>query len=97
MAAHAAAVAGTGGAVVQQPPPQVQAVAPPQQGQPAEQSSSSRLRQVAKDVFAGTCGGISVTMVGHPFDTIKVRLQTQPMDKPIYGEGAVLRGAPCGP
>lgn len=29
--------------------------------------SSSRLVQVAKDVFAGTMGGISVTMVGHPF------------------------------
>jgi hypothetical protein len=28
---------------------------------------SSRLVQVAKDVFAGTMGGISVTMVGHPF------------------------------
>ncbi|KAL6763619.1 mitochondrial carrier [Haematococcus lacustris] len=40
--------------------------------------------KVAKDVFAGTCGGISVTLVGHPFDTLKVRLQTQPVDKPIY-------------
>lgn len=39
----------------------------------------------AKDVFAGTCGGISVTLVGHPFDTIKVRLQTQPSVNPIYG------------
>lgn len=29
-------------------------------------------------------GGISVTLVGHPFDTLKVRLQTQPVDKPIY-------------
>lgn len=29
-------------------------------------------------------GGISVTLVGHPFDTLKVRLQTQPADKPIY-------------
>lgn len=37
-----------------------------------------------QDVFAGTCGGIAVTLVGHPFDTVKVRLQTQPMDKPIY-------------
>lgn len=44
----------------------------------------SSLLQLAKDVFAGTCGGISVTLVGHPFDTLKVRLQTQPMDKPIY-------------
>ena len=37
-----------------------------------------------KDVVAGTCGGIAVTLVGHPFDTVKVRLQTQPSDKPIY-------------
>lgn len=66
-----------------------------------------------KDVFAGTCGGISVTLVGmlynskeghssiilsakwltflhnvtytgHPFDTVKVRLQTQPTEKPLY-------------
>jgi len=40
--------------------------------------------KLAKDIFAGTCGGISVTLVGHPFDTLKVRLQTQPIDKPIY-------------
>jgi hypothetical protein len=75
----AAAAAGA----VQAVPQQVQQVPQPQQ---PPQASSSRLLQVAKDVFAGTCGGISVTLVGHPFDTIKVRLQTQPMDKPIYGE-----------
>ena len=27
-----------------------------------------------------------MTLVGHPFDTLKVRLQTQPVDKPIYCE-----------
>lgn len=42
----------------------------------------------AKDVFAGTCGGIAVTLVGHPFDTVKVRLQTQSTTKPIYS-GAI--------
>lgn len=31
-------------------------------------------------------GGIAVTLVGHPFDTVKVRLQTQPIDKPIYSK-----------
>jgi hypothetical protein len=36
-------------------------------------------------------GGIAVTAVGHPFDTIKVRLQTQPMANPIYGELCPLR------
>eukprot|EP00878_Enallax_costatus_P045817 GHUV01055314.1.p1 GENE.GHUV01055314.1~~GHUV01055314.1.p1 ORF type:complete len:122 (+),score=22.98 GHUV01055314.1:426-791(+) len=48
--------------------------------------ASTGMLKLAKDIFAGTCGGIAVTAVGHPFDTIKVRLQTQPMDKPIYGE-----------
>lgn len=30
------------------------------------------------DFAAGTVAGIALTMVGHPFDTIKVRLQTEP-------------------
>eukprot|EP01025_Chloroclados_australasicus_P024118 TRINITY_DN2428_c0_g1_i5.p1 TRINITY_DN2428_c0_g1~~TRINITY_DN2428_c0_g1_i5.p1 ORF type:complete len:378 (-),score=16.30 TRINITY_DN2428_c0_g1_i5:430-1419(-) len=47
-------------------------------------SQTSNVLKVAKDIFAGTCGGIAVTMVGHPFDTLKVRLQMQPVDKPIY-------------
>lgn len=37
-----------------------------------------------KDLAAGTSGGFAITLVGHPFDTLKVRLQTQPVDKPIY-------------
>lgn len=44
----------------------------------------SPLLRVGRDVFAGTCGGIAVTLVGHPFDTLKVRLQTQPTNPPIY-------------
>lgn len=40
--------------------------------------------KIFRDVFAGTCGGISVTLVGHPFDTLKVRLQTQPTNPRIY-------------
>ena len=42
----------------------------------------------AKDVFAGTCGGITVTLLGHPFDTVKVLLQTQSSKNPVYS-GAV--------
>jgi solute carrier family 25 (mitochondrial carnitine/acylcarnitine transporter), member 20/29 len=30
------------------------------------------------DIFSGVAAGINVTIVGHPFETIKVRLQTQP-------------------
>ena len=44
----------------------------------------SRYGKMLVDIFAGTIAGINVTIVGHPFDTLKVRLQTQPMDKPIY-------------
>lgn len=47
-------------------------------------SSDSKLVAYSKNIFAGTCGGISVCLVGHPFDTIKVRLQTQPISSPIY-------------
>lgn len=30
-----------------------------------------------RDFLSGTCAGVSITIVGHPFDTVKVRLQTQ--------------------
>lgn len=33
---------------------------------------------VAKDLTAGTMGGVAQLLVGHPFDTIKVKLQSQP-------------------
>lgn len=51
---------------------------------PVQVPANAGAMKLFKDIFAGTCGGISVTLVGHPFDTLKVRLQTQPMDKPIY-------------
>lgn len=35
-------------------------------------------KQVAKDLFAGTMGGIAQVLVGQPFDTVKVRLQSAP-------------------
>lgn len=41
-----------------------------------------------KDIVAGTAGGIALTIVGHPFDTTKVRLQTQPAASPLYS-GAI--------
>ncbi|KAK7205377.1 mitochondrial carrier domain-containing protein [Myxozyma melibiosi] len=42
-----------------------------------QHDSDSRLR-VIKDVAAGTCGGIAQVLVGQPFDTTKVRLQSAP-------------------
>ena len=41
-----------------------------------------------KSFVAGGAGGMSAVLSGHPFDTIKVRLQTMPMpklgEKPMY-------------
>lgn len=35
----------------------------------------------SKDFIAGTAAGVTICLVGHPFDTVKVRLQTQPLGK----------------
>ncbi|KAI5693402.1 hypothetical protein M8J75_015401 [Diaphorina citri] len=37
-----------------------------------------------KYFFAGGVGGILTVLVGHPFDTVKVRLQTMSTEKPQY-------------
>eukprot|EP01129_Flabellula_baltica_P013351 TRINITY_DN6174_c0_g1_i2.p1 TRINITY_DN6174_c0_g1~~TRINITY_DN6174_c0_g1_i2.p1 ORF type:complete len:113 (-),score=16.10 TRINITY_DN6174_c0_g1_i2:24-362(-) len=41
------------------------------------------------DILAGTAGGIAQVVIGHPLDTLKVRLQTQPYKngKPQYFDG----------
>ncbi|XP_065331830.1 mitochondrial basic amino acids transporter-like [Cloeon dipterum] len=39
---------------------------------------------MALDFFAGCVGGCSGVLVGHPLDTIKVRLQTQDFRNPVY-------------
>ncbi|AQZ14236.1 YMC2 (YBR104W) and YMC1 (YPR058W) [Zygosaccharomyces parabailii] len=41
-----------------------------------EGSSKQNKTRVAKDLLAGTAGGIAQVLVGQPFDTTKVRLQT---------------------
>ena len=46
---------------------------------------------VAKDLTAGTVGGAAQLVVGHPFDTIKVKLQSQPA--PLPGQPAKYAGA----
>jgi len=47
-------------------------------------SDQSFVRRTSKNVVAGTVAGVAVCIVGHPFDTLKVRLQTQPINNPIY-------------
>lgn len=71
-------------------PSAVQMPAPPSlSSQPAAAAAqASGFVKFLKDSFAGTVGGVAVTLVGHPFDTVKVRLQTQPTSNPIYS-GAV--------
>lgn len=46
---------------------------------------------VAKDLSAGTVAGVCQLLVGHPFDTIKVKLQAQP--NPLPGQPPLYTGA----
>lgn len=46
---------------------------------------------VAKDLTAGTVGGAAQLICGHPFDTIKVKLQSQPV--PLPGQPPKFSGA----
>lgn len=47
--------------------------------------------EVAKDLTAGTVGGAAQLICGHPFDTIKVKLQSQPA--PLPGQAPKFAGA----
>lgn len=49
--------------------------------------SPERAFTMALDFLAGLLGGAAGVLVGHPFDTVKVRLQTQPS-----GSGAKYKG-----
>ncbi|GMI63911.1 A BOUT DE SOUFFLE [Hibiscus trionum] len=46
---------------------------------------------VTKDLTSGTVGGAAQLIVGHPFDTIKVKLQSQPA--PLPGQPPKFAGA----
>ena len=69
------------------------------QGHPWFEIVNPTLRIIALMSSGGTMGGISLVAVGHPFDTVKgtffnqlavifkwrvVRLQTQPLDNPMF-------------
>ncbi|KAI9491165.1 mitochondrial carrier with solute carrier repeats [Zychaea mexicana] len=47
-------------------------------------SENGGLVQSLKDCAGGTVGGIMQVLVGQPFDTVKVRLQTQSTTNPVY-------------
>jgi solute carrier family 25 carnitine/acylcarnitine transporter 20/29 len=42
-----------------------------------------------KDLTAGSIGGMTQCISGHPLDTVKVRLQTQPTSEPLKYKGAL--------
>ncbi|RYH15211.1 solute carrier family 25 protein [archaeon] len=44
----------------------------------SDSKSAAKVSSMYIDVLAGTLGGITVTIIGHPFDTTKTRLQTAP-------------------
>ncbi|MGH0185917.1 UNVERIFIED_CONTAM: hypothetical protein FKN15_019335 [Acipenser sinensis] len=52
----------------------------------------SKQQQISplKNFFAGGFGGVCLVFTGHPLDTIKVRLQTQP--KPTPGQPLLYSG-----
>ncbi|KAL9264405.1 UDP-rhamnose/UDP-galactose transporter 5-like protein [Drosera capensis] len=52
---------------------------------------NEKMGDVAKDLAAGTVGGAAQLIVGHPFDTIKVKLQSQPA--PLPGQPPKYSGA----
>jgi solute carrier family 25 carnitine/acylcarnitine transporter 20/29 len=49
-----------------------------------QRQEPSTTYKVIRDICAGTLAGINVTLIGHPFDTLKVRLQTQSVENPLY-------------
>ncbi|WOK96120.1 mitochondrial carnitine/acylcarnitine carrier-like protein [Canna indica] len=49
------------------------------------------MADITKDLTAGTVGGAAQLIVGHPFDTIKVKLQSQPA--PLPGQPPKYAGA----
>lgn len=55
-----------------------------------EEPSLESNTQVLKDVLGGTMGGIAQVLVGQPFDTVKVRLQSAP-DGMYRGAGDVVK------
>jgi len=44
------------------------------------------MNDTSKDFFSGCMGGIAGTIVGHPFETVKVRIQTQKVARTAISE-----------
>lgn len=55
----------------------------------ASSASSGRLSQASKDIGFGSIAGMVSKVFEHPFDLVKVRLQTQSSDQPARYAGAL--------
>lgn len=53
--------------------------------QNARESSGTVSQSIISDVLAGSCAGIAITLVGHPLDTVKTRLQAQSAHRSYTG------------
>ena len=49
-----------------------------------DEARLSPAKRALVDIASGTVGGIGLVLVGYPFDSIKVRLQTQSHTNPMY-------------
>ncbi|KAE8264956.1 hypothetical protein A4X09_0g6810 [Tilletia walkeri] len=58
------------------------------QPQPAS-ADAPKLSRATKDIMFGSVAGMSAKYFEHPFDLVKVRLQSQPHDRPPIYKGAV--------
>jgi len=56
----------------------------------SELKKDSAVLLALKDILAGSAGGIAQCLTGHPLDTVKVRLQTQPTNvTPLKYQGTI--------
>lgn len=74
------------GALGQGPSPEIQVPAPPQPPAPAPAPATPAAVSGLRSFIAGGVGGVCAVLTGHPFDLVKVRLQTA--EKGVYS-GAV--------
>lgn len=57
--------------------------------EPAGEAKAAKALSAAMDVLCGSLAGAAGKVVEYPFDTVKVRLQAQPEDRPLRYSGPV--------
>jgi hypothetical protein len=56
-------------------------------------SSALNRRDVTRDIFSASIGSVACCYTGQPFDTVKVRMQTNPLAYPsvLFGVNEALK------